>query len=119
MELHIELHGAPTKDVHHLGGLAFPDTADRFYVAYIDGVAAGYAAVTSGIRVTWVNTLYVAPDMRRRGVATALIQEICGALDHNEVLQLECYHANVEALALYKKCGFTSYFVTLQYGGSK
>ncbi|MGM3274993.1 GNAT family N-acetyltransferase [Ralstonia sp. 24A2] len=55
---------------------------------------------------------YVAPEVRGRGVGTALVDGIVAAATGQvEQLTLSVVHTNAAALALYQRCGFETYGV--------
>lgn len=55
---------------------------------------------------------YVAPEVRGRGVGTALVDGIVAAATGRvEQLTLSVVHGNAAALALYQRCGFETYGV--------
>jgi GNAT superfamily N-acetyltransferase len=83
---------------------------------YLAGEARGICSTTVApaalsLRTVWlVRDLYVRPDSRRRGVARALLAQV--AEDAHEAgahrLSLQTETANVRAVELYAKNGFTA-----------
>ncbi|MDE5583972.1 MAG: ribosomal protein S18-alanine N-acetyltransferase [Ruminococcus sp.] len=69
----------------------------------IIGLISGYFAEGEGD----ITSVAVAPEHRRKGLATALIKEIIKSLPENtENIFLEVRESNFSAMALYEKCGF-------------
>ena len=77
-------------------------------VAIEDGRLAGYVGSQSVMGWADMMNSAVAPDFRRRGVASALIEELIMRLKDNKVncLTLEVRASNEPAIALYQKHGF-------------
>ena len=77
-------------------------------VAIEDGRLAGYVGSQSVMGWADMMNIAVAPDFRRRGVASALIEELIMRLKDNKVncLTLEVRASNEPAIALYQKHGF-------------
>lgn len=95
-------------------GIGFPDTADVFLVAHIDDTPIGYLVANVHSVMTCVHSIFVLPRFRKRGVATALLNECMKFINDAQVLQLDCFAGNKEAYALYTKFGFEPYFITMQ-----
>lgn len=82
-------------------------------VAELDGVVAGYASygpwrVKTGYRFTVENSVYVHPEHRGRGAATALMQAL---VEHARAGDVHSIVAGIEAsnavsIALHEKFGF-------------
>ena len=73
-------------------------------VALADGEPAGtVVAVDHQGLVGWVALLLVAPEHRRRGIGTALLEEALRMLDHCETVKLD---ATPEGRKVYEKLGF-------------
>lgn len=100
-------------------------TDRSLYVAKIDGTVVGYVAMKirdydwPGLvrrKVMFVDEICVDSCCRRRGIGTEMMVEVralakaFGCTD----LQLSVYPQNEEALAFYRKCGFTLQSVTVQ-----
>lgn len=70
---------------------------------------------TSGARQAYVLLLYVDPDYRRRGIATALLEEAhtWAAQRGDTQISLQVYHDNQPALNLYRNLGYRPTAVTL------
>lgn len=77
-------------------------------VAEDHGVVAGYVGSQSVLDAADMMNLAVSPDYRRKGVAVALIRELCHHLQQNQViaLLLEVRVSNLPAIQLYEKLGF-------------
>jgi ribosomal protein S18 acetylase RimI-like enzyme len=60
--------------------------------------------------------LYVRPSHRRRGVGRRLLQSCLDALGEKGAtdVQLRVWHANKNAIALYRQLGFKDRMITMQ-----
>ena len=81
----------------------------RLYVAYWDGKPAGCIALLPSARESAeLKRLYVRPDFRGRGIASALVRRLLD--DAREIgyqsIRLDTLPFLVEAIALYRKFGF-------------
>jgi ribosomal protein S18 acetylase RimI-like enzyme len=71
----------------------------------------GYAILSAfwsneyGGLVTIIDELYVIPEYRNRGIGTLFIRQLIDAKE-TVALQLEVFHDNERAFALYKRLGF-------------
>jgi ribosomal protein S18 acetylase RimI-like enzyme len=90
-------------------------TPDRFMLgAWLDEVLVGNLALfrSPGVKTRHhaeIARMYVAPEVRRRGVGWALLEAVLGrarALPGLEYLLLGVTSTNQEAIALYRKAGF-------------
>jgi GNAT superfamily N-acetyltransferase len=80
-------------------------TEGRTYVAEADGSVAGFATWARADGVTELEDLFVDPDLRRRGIATALVSHIVDVLRAQGVRCLEVT-ANPHAQGFYHAAGF-------------
>jgi ribosomal protein S18 acetylase RimI-like enzyme len=90
------------------GGLGF--------VSERDGAVTGFAlARRRSPRVGYLSDLYVRPELRREGVAAALVLEVVEALaaDGVEHLELEVQASNADARAVYQHWGFVEQLLIL------
>ena len=95
-------------------------------IAELDGEAAGYASLSSyrekeAYRSTVELSVYVSPDHRRKGVATALMQEILDMARADETIHLVVSvitAGNEASIKLHGKYGFT-YCGTIHEVGTK
>ena len=78
----------------------------RTYVAEEDGAVVGFAAWAQAGGVTELDDLFVDPDWRRRGIATALVGRIVDVVRAQGVQYLEVT-ANPDAEGFYRAAGFT------------
>ena len=78
----------------------------RTYVAEEDGSVVGFASWARADGVTELEDLFVDPDWRRRGIATALVNRIVDVLREQGVRYLEVT-ANPHAEGFYSAAGFT------------
>ena len=71
-----------------------------------DGRAVGFAlAQAKNDRLTRLSDLYVVPDARRRGVASALMREVLAAFPDASYVTLEVGATNAPARATYARAG--------------
>ena len=77
----------------------------RTYVAEADGSVVGFATWARADGVTELEDLFVDPDWRRRGIATALVSHIVDVLRAQGVRSLEVT-ANPHAQGFYHAAGF-------------
>jgi ribosomal protein S18 acetylase RimI-like enzyme len=78
----------------------------RTHVAEQDGSVVGFATWAETAGVIELEDLFVDPDYRRRGIATALVSRIAEILRACRVEHLEVT-ANPHALEFYRAAGFT------------
>ena len=110
--------GRPTTaDVPALARLAaecgldvdFPAELARSYArllsAWSDGALVGFLLAWRAADELHLTDLGVAPALRRRGVARALVTELCR--EDARVVFLEVRESNLPARALYEQLGFT------------
>jgi [ribosomal protein S18]-alanine N-acetyltransferase len=84
--------------------------------AVVDSEIAGYCICSRYDTVWHVMNVSVDPDRRRRGIATALIEELLRQLPSpDEALTLEVRRSNDGAFALYEKFGFKAAGVRRRY----
>jgi len=95
-------------DPYDAASITTPGSA--FWVARIEGSGAGSIALarSAGSTTAELDVLYVAPDHRRRGVASALLTTL---LDHAQrtgvhLIRLRAGSPQPEALAFYGDAGF-------------
>ena len=74
-----------------------------------EGYVLGYAGLHTILDEGYIDNIAVAPDARRHGVASALLDVFCrfGAA-HLAFLSLEVRASNAPAIALYEKHGFAA-----------
>ena len=94
-------------------------------VAEIDGELVGCAAAEIRknpkycVHKQWgyIDFVYVLPQFREQGVAHALIDSLIQWLNQKSIsyITLEVYADNVNAVAAYKKMGFSDFVLELQY----
>ena len=84
--------------------------------AVADGRVVGYLVCSRYDTVWHVMNVAVDPDRRRRGIATALLTALLGAIDDSEAqITLEVRRSNRGAIALYERFGFRSAGVRPRY----
>jgi [ribosomal protein S18]-alanine N-acetyltransferase len=73
-----------------------------------NGVLAGYAVISRYVDAWHVMNVAVAPELRRRGIATALLERFfeVTASDPRRGYTLEVRVSNTEAIRLYERLGF-------------
>jgi ribosomal protein S18 acetylase RimI-like enzyme len=96
--------------------LAHPDALEfsaravedgRVRVAAMDNRIVGFATVVVTEQIGELDDLFVDPDWRRRGIATALVLDALDRAAHQELTHIEVT-ANGHALAFYESVGFVS-----------
>lgn len=97
---------------HERHGLALDQLFEphmRFFLARLDGVAAGCGGVALVDDFAEVKRMYTRPAMRGRGLAKALLQRIEDETRAagKPVLRLETGPYQREAISLYQRFGFT------------
>lgn len=65
-------------------------------------------SVKFGGRSLWIETLYVTPDARRRGLGRALVEQLLDWAEQHDIrgIDLEAYRGNTPASILYRTLGF-------------
>ncbi len=114
----------PELVAHYEAELARPDVV--IYIAEADGEPAGCAVAviverpetpfTYARRFVLIDQISVNPAARRRGIGTALLAEVV-ALARKQainVVRLDVYDWNQEALAFYARLGFRTYNLRLE-----
>ena len=92
-----------------LMGKSFP-----YLVAEVDGVLAGYAyaglyRTRPAYRFTVENSVYVAPDMHRRGIGKRLLEKLiedCRALGFRQMIAVIGDSNQAASIGVHKACGF-------------
>lgn len=74
-----------------------------------DSRVAGYLVLSRYDRAWHLMNIAVAPEQRRRGVASRLIEAALGRIDSDEPVTLEVRPTNRSAIALYVGLGFRSF----------
>ncbi len=80
----------------------------RFFVALCGEQVAGYIGAHNIVGEVYITNVAVAPDYRRKGVATQLIEKLVeiSRAENAEFITLEVRESNSSAQALYEKQGF-------------
>jgi L-amino acid N-acyltransferase YncA len=86
-----------------------------YFVAEIDGAVAGYAYASlyrtrPAYRFTVENSVYVAPDMHRRGIGKILLLkliEACTALGFRQMIAVIGDSDQAASIGVHRACGFT------------
>lgn len=78
--------------------------ASKFYIAQLDGEAAGYLGLQIFSGEGYITNVAVLPEYRRRGIAKALLERAFE--NETEFITLEVRESNFPAIALYEKLGF-------------
>ena len=101
-------HGLPYLPEIHSDAETHPWVADvmlpgqEVWVAEIDGVVAGFAAIHEG----WLEHLYVAPAHQGKGLGSALLGH--AMTRHPGGLQLYAFQRNTRARDFYERHGFVA-----------
>ncbi|HWQ46975.1 MAG TPA: N-acetyltransferase [Longilinea sp.] len=84
--------------------------------AEVDGVFAGFVAgdPNTGEKVGWITTIGVAPEFRRMGIASALL-ETCEERMGMARVRLSVRKNNLPALAMYRSFGYIQHEVWPKY----
>jgi len=85
-----------------------------YFVAEIDGAVAGYAYASlyrtrPAYRFTVENSVYVAPDMHRRGIGKMLLEkliETCAALGFRQMIAVIGDSNQAASIGVHRACGF-------------
>ena len=103
-------HQHPWSEAQLAAELTLPQS--RVTVARADGVVAGYLVAWLVASELQILNVCVAPEMRRRGLARALLTD---GLALCQSATLEVRRGNSAALALYRKLGFAEVGARLAY----
>jgi phosphinothricin acetyltransferase len=95
---------------------ALLDVRFPYLAADADGALAGYAYASfyrtrPAYRFTVENSVYVAPDLHRRGVGKALLMQLieaCTALGFRQMIAVIGDSDQAASIGVHKACGFTS-----------
>ena len=80
---------------------------DRLFVAWHEGVRAGFLAATVTDEKAIVDLVGVDRQFQRCGVGSSLMHAFCGHYqNHYSSLQVGTQIVNIASLQLYRKCGF-------------
>jgi len=98
-----------TRRLHDLTTKGFP-----YLVAEIDGVLAGYAYAglyrsRPAYRLTVEDSVYIAPDLQRRGIGRALLAALIDAAEVRGFRQMIAVigdSANAGSIGMHRACGF-------------
>ena len=85
-----------------------------YFAAEIDGAVAGYAYASlyrtrPAYRFTVENSVYVAPDMHRRGIGKMLLEkliETCAALGFRQMIAVIGDSNQAASIGVHRACGF-------------
>jgi ribosomal-protein-alanine N-acetyltransferase len=83
--------------------------------AEVEGVLAGYLICSRYDTVWHVMNVAVDPDLRRRRIATTLLESLIGRVERDAQLTLEVRRSNAGAIELYERFGFRSAGVRRRY----
>ncbi len=89
----------------------------QFLVAEVDGKVVGYMGLIKMFTEADVTNIAVLPDIRRRGIATALLEETLKLARKSgvEVVFLEVRQSNTCAIHLYEKYQFKAISIRKNY----
>lgn len=84
--------------------------ADTISLAAVEGArVAGYLVLSRYDRAWHLMNIAVAPEFRRRGIASQLIRMAVGQIDRRDPVTLEVRPTNGPAISLYESFGFRSF----------
>ena len=85
-----------------------PDEMHVFLAAEEDGVVLGYVGMMTVLDEGYISNVAVAPEARRRGVGTLLIEELMRRAEERQLsfVTLEVREHNEPAIGLYAARGF-------------
>ncbi len=85
-----------------------PKDNTYYIVAQIDGKVVGYMGIYTAADEGYITNIAVHPNFRQRGIATALINDVCNYAVRQQLafVTLEVRESNIHAAALYTKLGF-------------
>jgi L-amino acid N-acyltransferase YncA len=86
-----------------------------YFVAEVDGKVAGYGYASHyrtrpAYRFTVEDSVYIAPDMQRRGIGKALVEkliEACTALGFRQMIAVIGDSGQAASISVHRACGFT------------
>jgi putative acetyltransferase len=99
----------PPESNHQPDLAALSASGVRFFVARLDGQAAGCGAlVIAGVGKGELKRMFVDPAARGHGIGRALLEavEVAARAEGIGLLQLETGIHNHEAIRLYRRCGY-------------
>ena len=93
---------------------ALTDGKFPYFVAEIDGAVAGYAYASlyrtrPAYRFTVEDSVYIAPEMQRRGIGKALLEkliEACTTLGYRQMIAVIGDSDQAASIGVHKACGF-------------
>jgi [ribosomal protein S18]-alanine N-acetyltransferase len=83
--------------------------------AEVEGELAGYLICSRYDTVWHIMNVAVDPDLRRRRIATTLLETLIGRVERDAQLTLEVRRSNAGAIELYERFGFRSAGVRRRY----
>lgn len=79
----------------------------RFFLAYHDAEAVGYASAYKEDGHIWLKKLYVLPSLRGQGIGTALSNAAIATFQPANDVRLLVNRGNIAACRYYERAGFT------------
>lgn len=106
IEDHYKDRLSPERLAHRRAQILAQSDANRFIVARDRGTVIGVLRAVRKADVNHLQTIYLLPEYRRRGIGTRLWEEARKTLDpaHDDVVEVVSY--NAPAIAFYEKLGF-------------
>ena len=78
----------------------------KYFVAKEDDKIVGYGGIWLVSGEGQITNIAVHPDMRKKGIASAILEELIKCAEGCEQIFLEVRESNIAAISLYEKHGF-------------
>ncbi len=85
------------------------------FVVLDESKIAGYAVIWYFADELHIGNIAIAPEYRRKGLASRLLEYVLDNFDHYIAAYLEVRKSNIAAINLYRKFGFSEYYTRPSY----